>query len=369
MSDIGTVLDKVFVREFYRLNASFFILVITLAFGFMSGVEHRALAEFFISAPSLAIIPITLWIVYAYKIRVFNKQRLRFPENNFLFHLTLLSSPTRLLLIGTRFALQFAPAIAYSIFLVAMAIKNVNLLSAALISAAIAVILVAFTFIFNYDLAHPATEAKVSKLRSYLNKHTVKPIWWIYVLSIFRQEPFLFLATKAFTGVLLFGVLQLYRHESFDGRLIAMATTVAAASNFSIMQLLHGFDFRSLTLMKNLPLGTTKRWWIILLAATFLMLPEIGVLIQYSENVSLPSLASAGILIPTMAMLLYSFNFVKFKTAESSSRLFFGVTVLHITLILFGVPVIVFAATDMLLSYYFFAQRYYSFEISVELKK
>jgi len=58
LKSIVIVLHKVMVREFYRSNASFFLVVIGLGAGFMRSNEHVALAEFFVSSPLLLLFPI-----------------------------------------------------------------------------------------------------------------------------------------------------------------------------------------------------------------------------------------------------------------------------------------------------------------------
>ena len=72
----ANVLNKVFVREFYRMNSGFFLLTATLAFGFMSQAEHVALAQFFVSSPAALLIPVCIWIAYALKILAFNIRQL-----------------------------------------------------------------------------------------------------------------------------------------------------------------------------------------------------------------------------------------------------------------------------------------------------
>src|SRR5688500_4396091 len=78
------IFNKVLAKEYYRLNTGFFLLILTLTFGFMSGVEHRALAEFFIASPLLLLVPISIWVVYLIKIINFNRSQVSLPQNQFL---------------------------------------------------------------------------------------------------------------------------------------------------------------------------------------------------------------------------------------------------------------------------------------------
>lgn len=80
---------KVFVRAFYLENATFFLFVVGIAGGFMSGVEHIALMQFFISKAYLIGIPASLWMLYAIRIINFNRSVLMRAENSFVFNLAL----------------------------------------------------------------------------------------------------------------------------------------------------------------------------------------------------------------------------------------------------------------------------------------
>lgn len=365
MSDIVNVLQKVFVKEFYRLNAGFFILIITLTFGFMSGREHRALAEFFISAPILLTIPFGIWMLYGLKIHAFNKQRIAKAENRFLFDFTLLQKKTQFISLSVAFVAQFAPVIAYAFFLILVAAKN-NFISSviSIIIGGVLLVLI-FVFAFNFAIAHPVREKKVSVVKRFIDAHTVRPIWWIYLTSILRQEPVLIIATKVFTCLLLYSITRLYLHDTLDVRLLAMATALAAVANFSVLRLLQQFDFSTLVIMKNVPWSTVRRWCINLLVIAMAMLPEFVFVIKYSSTLRLMDNMLALLIMPSLAALLFSMNFLNFKNDETHPRIVFGMTILHMGLILFNVPLIIFIALDVIASYIIFKSEYYLFEYRV----
>ena len=77
MSNIQSVLFKVLVKEFYRINAGFFLIVVGICFGFLRDIEHLALARYFTSAPVYLLIPFSVWLLYALKIIAFNDSSFR----------------------------------------------------------------------------------------------------------------------------------------------------------------------------------------------------------------------------------------------------------------------------------------------------
>jgi hypothetical protein len=369
VSDISRVFEKVFVREFYRLNAGFFIVIITLTFGFMSGVEHKALAEFFIASPWLTLIPISVWLVYSLKVISFNKQRTAFPANGFLFHHSLLSFPKQFVSAMQTLALQCMPVILYGGFLIAMALKNNLMLPVMMILCAIIILITVCSLALLKFINGHSQEIKTSSLKKIFDRYTVRPLWLMYISALFRQEPFLFIGTKIFTGLLLFAVLQLYAHDTFDHRLLAMAASVAGIGNFMVMTQLMEFDLRNFQLMKNVPLTLTQRWLTVALITLILLIPEGAVVAKYFPELSVQDFVSIVFIMPAIALLIYSLQFVKYKSQESFSRLTFGITMLHIVLILFKIPVVIFIVVNLTLSWIVFRKRYYTYETMPVIEK
>lgn len=363
MSALTNVFAKVFIREFYRLNAGFFMVVITLTFGFMSGREHKALAEFFVASPLLSLIPISVWLVYAAKVILFNKQRLQLAENVFLFNTSITSFTQQTVCASQTLFIQLIPTALYGLFLCVMALRNGFYQSLITIIAGMVVLQVFSTLILVRSLRTPIREFKTSVFKRFIDKHTVRPLWWIYIVTVLRQEPFLFVGTKIFTGLLLFAVTQLYIGETYDARLLAMAATFAGIGNYMVMMQLQLFDFRSFILMKGLPLGILRRWATLVSITLVFVLPELIIVIKYAPSISTIDLLSTLMLIPSLALTVYSLLYLKFKNQETLGRLTFGIAMVHVVLILFKIPVVAFVIVNLTLAWMIFRWRYYKFEL------
>lgn len=363
MNNVFIILRKVFVKEFYRLNAGFFILIITLAFGFMSGAEHRALAEYFVSSPLFAVIPIVIWLLYMLKIMFFNRQRINLTENKFLLALTLLPRWKQFLSLTQTLALQFAPAWAYAIFICLIALKNNRPDAITIICTGIILLLVAFTQLLQRDLSRQKQETKVWFFKRLTDRYFVRPIWWIYLTAIVRNEPVLFLATKIFTGLLLFAICQLYHGEAFDVRLLAMGASLAAVCNYSIVQQLQLIDFRTFSLLKNLPIPLLKRWSVFYVVVFLVMIPEVAVVCTYAPRLSWLDISFAVMLLPSIAVMSYALLYMPFEEEKTLPRIIFALSIAHILLILFRVPIASLAFVDSIASCLIFVQRYYKFEM------
>jgi hypothetical protein len=369
VSDISNVFAKVFVREFYRLNAGFFIIVITLTFGFMSGVEHKALAEFFIASPLLTLIPIAVWTVYTLKVIVFNNQRLGFTENHFLFASSQLSYPQQALAAFQSLAFQFTPVILYGSFLIAMGMKHNLIPTVTLIASAIIILISFSSFVLLRSLKTPIQEPKTSALKNFIDKNTIRPVWWIYTITVLRKEPLLFVGTKIFTGLLLFAVMQLYINQDYDERLLAMAAALAGVGNVMIMMQLQFFDFKYFTLIRNLPLTLFQRYCYVALITCIFILPEGVLIVKYSPPLPLIELTCITLVIPALALLVYALLYLRFANEETYGRLTFALAIAHLVLILFKVPVFMFVILNVLTSWILFKSKYYTFEILPTFKK
>src|SRR5688572_4964100 len=117
------VLIPVFVREFYLTHTGFFLLVVAFAGGFMRSYDHIALAEFFISAPHVLVIPILFWFLYNLKVINFNWERIKQNENEFIFYFILFPVPKQWWMAIRVVLIQLLPVILYGLFLCIMAWK------------------------------------------------------------------------------------------------------------------------------------------------------------------------------------------------------------------------------------------------------
>src|SRR4051812_19680280 len=120
MNNHSSVLSRTLTKEFYRANAMFFLVSIGFCFGFMRGVEHTALAGFFVSSIWLGMIPVSAWILYTAKVIVYNRREVRFERNWFLYSLPLTNALSAYVTVASG---QLAPIIAYGVFLLLVALK------------------------------------------------------------------------------------------------------------------------------------------------------------------------------------------------------------------------------------------------------
>jgi hypothetical protein len=363
LTDIITILRKVFIQQFYALNAGFFLLIITLTFGFMSGIEHKALAQFFTASPHLTLIPITIWLIYLIKIINFNRSRLILDENKFLREFALVGKVSRHQALFAVVTSQFAPAIAYGIFLLLTAIKSQQWIIALLIILAQVALIMSGTFATEKAMHDQSAEIHVWRIKTWFDRRFTKPLFIIYVTWIMRREPMLVIATKIFCGALLFAVTQLYKTDVYDWRLLAMGSLLAVAANYMMVTQLQQFENVHFQFLRNLPTSTIKRLATIVVVISILMLPEFVIIIKnFPINLTLWNGLSEFAFIIAGTLYFYSLNYLSIP-ADNFTRWTLGSVIGSILPILFNVPLLILTCAALAIAWLIIHFRYFNFEM------
>lgn len=369
MSSASTILQKVFVRDFYRANASFFLLIIGLAGGFMRSQDHIALAEFFISSWFLLLIPISIWILYALKITNFNQELLTRGEHEFVFHFSLLPKTEQWSsLLPASFNLLM-PAVAYGAFLIALAIKHEIYSTVFLVASTLLVLLVFVAARIMFALSHPNPNKLWVNLNHQISKRFTKPYPLFFIEWIIRREPLTVIGTLVFCSAILFGILKLYTTDVYDYRLLGIGLVIVTGAQMQFIFLSHQFDNFHFPLLRQLPISIWKRISLASITQVLLILPLIGIVITY-----FPKNLSRFVLIEAMAFFVGAtvfwsgFLYQKDRDLEVIVRIVFGVSILAILLILFKVPIVVLACLSGMIGTYWWWRYSYRFEYVSTMK-
>jgi len=357
------ILQKVITRTYYVENTSFFLLTIALSCGFMSAVEHRALAALFISSPLTMLIPIGVWIIYALKVVNFNTNLLARQENEFLFHFMLYPPWQKRLVTWNIAGMQLMPAILYGTFLVSQAAQYQMYSAIALAIASLLALNLIIGIILLRQLHHPNRGKKVAAWRRWLNRHITRPYPTFALEWVSRQNPTLMIGTKLFASALLFGVLKLYVFDSYDFRLLALGTIIAAGISAQIVGEVHRFDTVHFTLPMQLPLSSARRFFSTLGCIALIFLPETGMIVTYFPTYLSPVLIAQSIAcLWTLSFLWYAVLFKKARSADAQSRIVFSSVMFWVIAALFSIPLWLIAAINLTAGVCLWKKYFYVFE-------
>ncbi|HEY3402957.1 MAG TPA: hypothetical protein VGK59_06200 [Ohtaekwangia sp.] len=358
-----TIASKVFIRTFYLENASFFLLVLGVAGGFMRDVEHIALAEFFVRKPYLVLIPFAFWILYGFKILSFNTACLEKPQNQFFYQLVFFSRGIRFMISGLIILTQFMPAILYGFFLMATAVKHTVYDSFFVVIGSLIVPVLALVIQFMRLIHNPDQGKKTSLLIRKMNRTIIRPYPLFAIEWLSRKKTLMLLGTKAFGVLMLLAVAKLYTTGEYDFRLMGMALTVISGASAQLMFEIHRFDNHHFALVRQLPITCWKRISSLLVSILFLILPEAGIFITYyPADLSSPEMIQGIVFFVTILFFWYALLYRKNMDQEAFMKIVFWESMLIFVLILFRVPVWGIACVAFLAAVFRMSTYYYRFE-------
>jgi hypothetical protein len=361
------ILQKVITRTYYVENTSFFLLTIGLSCGFMSGVEHRALAALFISSPFTMLIPVCVWAIYTLKVVNFNAALLARNENEFLFHFILYPSWQKRLMTWSIASVQLMPALLYGVFIISQAAQHRMYLAIAIAVVSLLALSLLIGVILFWQLHHPNREKKVAAWRRWLNRHIIRPYPTFALEWVSRQSPAMMIGTKLFASALLFGVLKLYVFDTYDFRLIALGTIIAAGISAQIVSEVHRFDTVHFTLPLQLPLSPLRRLLSTLACIALIFLPETGIIITYFPGYLSPVLIAESVAcLWAISFLWYAACYQKHRNPETHARIVFASTMIWIVIALFSIPLLAIAAINLGAGVFLWKKYFYQFESVVE---
>jgi hypothetical protein len=357
------LLYRVFTLPFFLDNITLFLIVIGLGGGFMSGREHIALAEFFISSSVLLLIPFLIWTLYAIKIVGYNAAKLKQQENNFLFSTLLFPRVKKALLIGIIIVTQFLPALLYGGFLMGIAKQYRQTSSLFQIAGSLIVLLLLMSLGFLYSLRHPNPDKRLSRITKLFHRSFRRPSYWFAFEWLTRTHPWTFIGAKVFSCLLLAGTLLLYQTDSYDYRLLGMAMAMISGIHAQLIYELHRFDNFHFAMMRQLPFSFGKRLVLLLVTLMLIWIPEGGVLLTYSPS-SLPRPLQAISLLFAMSMnaALYGYLYRRDLGQEPMMWNVFLVTMALVAAILFKIPLWILATGGLLAALFWMNRYYYRFE-------
>lgn len=269
------MLNRVFVSQFYARNAGTFLVIILLAFGFLSANEHRALIIAAIGSPFFLGIVFILWTLYLIKTIAFVLDVLTAPEHLFLQTFWLVPTTTRRALwLSIQTGLLF-PVIAYAGWMVQIGVHYERWGSVSAIILVILGLLLTGALLADYRLRHPSPDAlRLPHFAIKLPYELFFPTYWL------RYEPLSFVLTKAFSGLLLAGVCRLYPTDDYDERLLLIGLLLAVLGHSQVSGQVKSFERTYLLFLPNLPISWLQRLGRYALTYGLLWLPELLILLR-----------------------------------------------------------------------------------------
>ncbi len=360
MFSLWNILYKTLVLEYYRQNTGFLFLVLMFGFGILRPEDHIALTAYVFASPFLLVLLFGIWGIYHLKILFFVRQHLLRDSHDFLYHLVLVPSPTRRLLLWGVQMMLWLPVLAYAMFVGYYGWKFGQ--QGAVFYTLIFLLILPLTGVWAYEhrLFRPNPDTRLSVFSTYFNRRFTKPYWSYFVLYLFNQAPVLLFLTKVFTCAVVFGVCKLYPTDRYDERLFSLAGSAIGMVHSVMLLHLYEFEHTQLPLLRNLPFTLRQRFFQYSLLFSLLMLPETLFLVRYlPEGVSyLYALQWFGLLIG-LSWLIFGRFLQKHHTMEHLLKLGIYTFIFLYFVVMFRLPAACIVALSWGTGVWLFNRFYY----------
>ena len=348
MKTINQVLVRTLVKEFYRANTGFFLLVLLLGFGFLKTPEHEAIASALAFNPIYYLVPLGLWTLYAVKTLSFCFTAKRQPANWFLTDLNLLVASKRKPLILYIQYLLLAPIFGYSAFLAFTAFQQGQTNSALLVIAGNAIILLVSGHLLHGKLIQPTDSNTNSRFRNWTSLLPRRYSMY-FVHHLFQRHGLPLIVNKLFSIAIILGATAIFQVEGIDFRYLALGMLITSAINAGLSFKHQEFESHSMKIFRNLPTSNLSLFGKDAVTYLLLSLPEIIVLFGNNVlDVSAFQLIQIGLLLPVLLILHRTIMLTSTKGMEQFIKYIFFTTAILFFVIMGHVNLMIIEALAIL---------------------
>lgn len=367
MVELTVILQKILVKEFYRRNTGFFLVVFFLGFGIQQPPSMLVSPAFLIDVagePIFILAVLILFFLYFLKCFNFMQKTIRAKENEYILVASLLPRPAVLVSLGQAFIQLFLPALAYCALVAFYGYMTQNywVIGVILIYN---IGLIFFTIFYFYRQLTQTIPENNTGLFTLLHRYKINlPAFTWPLAHILRQEKVMLFLTKILSCGVLLAFVILYPYLEYGIRPTQIGFLMALTVHCMMVQNIQRFQEIDLHIFRNLPFSflTRLRQQSILFA--ILLLPELLLLIRY---LPFPDgfLYVLLLLFFGISFLLFCYALVYFNWVELESYIRF-IFFLFFTLLfsLLGyVPIYILSSILMAAAIFLYQKWYYRFEL------
>ncbi|RRB04594.1 hypothetical protein [Larkinella rosea] len=296
--------EKLLVRQFFLQNTGLFLVVLMLSFGFLSSVEHIALATYALHDPAFLAIYVLIWAIYAVYALRFSLQL--FQTNDLLQFFRLVPPMKRILMLYLLHLQLLTPVIFYAGFMLWVGSKQQTTLANGLVILVVGLLsLLPLPFV-ERALRNPNPEQFTGNLGAWLRQRLSTPYGLFFIRYLFRDQPATLFLSKTGSCLVMIGVLALYPTDDYDIRLLSLGMLLSAVFHAGIVFEFYQFEATQLLLLRNLPLSLTRRLLNYIGIVALIISPE-AVLLLYNHpgDVSIPDVTGVWAFGLSLLLLQY----------------------------------------------------------------
>ena len=354
------ILTKTIVRNYFKQNVGFYLLIFMLAFGFMKGPDHKHLILSILQAPYMLVYVSIVWFLHVLKTNFFFRQNLTDSRNRFLKDIVLAKSS---FLISELLSAQMVlnqPFLLYALAMVILGFVS-NLILPAILIIFIQIALVLIPALHLYFEIKRTDEPQTSIFSLKWLPSLPQHIWFISYL--FRKQPLLILSLKFFSWCIIYGTAQLFPTDEYDFRLLNLGIWILSLGQFVLGQEYYRYFIRNVFFEKNLPISMNKRLSYLLLLSLILSIPEFYLIsANWWQLISISDWLSAYLYFLSLQTFWIIFQFKVTHTEDKTDLRVFTALGLIFFLIMFKVNLALIGAVFLIWGCFIYKSRYQNSE-------
>ena len=281
MKTIANFLLKVLVKQFYLLNTGFFLFAFFFFFGTVNGGQlvsyHQSLITGMIGSPAFMGVVWLAWLYYNIKCILFCVNSIKAADSSYLFTLKALPISQQLMLLLIISTALYIPVLAYSCFVIGMALKK-SLLSTGLLVAAYQLLMIVFSTIVLYrTINRNNLTSQFSKLVDrFTTLSRIRFGYTAFLLGhLFHEKKMAFVVVKIFS-ILVLSVSFVRNGDDFDKDLFSIFFQLILTGHAMLVFYFVSFSESTLQFSRNLPVPLYKTAGVYLFTFSILLLPELA---------------------------------------------------------------------------------------------
>lgn len=333
------ILFRSTVGEFYRQRAGFFLIIILLAFGFLSAREHTGIAIFLLAGKSGTISLAVMWISYTLMAQIFWNALWSSPAYSFVYHTRLIPVVRRLAWLGALATGFLVPPLLYGIWIVNV-VLNEGIFPRAIPVFCTWLVMWLLLVLWSERKLRTQDTAVIKKI-SPVALHFKRPVSWTFwtLEWLFRDKSLTLLLCKA--GAVLFTVATLayYGTDDYDFRLPAIGLSIATLANIGLSYEVFHWETGIWPWSRSLPVSFLTRAIRLALVHFIILVPDFLLTIRYGYPLLTPDEILQIFFIQISLLLWYHSTLYKEKVLlEDSLGTVFILFIVLTILILYSVP-------------------------------
>ncbi len=365
MKIIISILQRVVINHFYKINAGFCLFLFLILFGMPYNLAsfHLSLIQGIIKSQVFLFIALVLWLLYNMKCINYIIKQILEPKQNFLFCLNNLSSANCYLYMVFVHVMVYMPVLIYAAIVATVAAYMHYYYCMIMIIVFNIFVIIISAGVYLFSLQRKVLFIQNKWAFPFIRLQ--KPLFSIPLFFIWNNRKQMLFVTKLFSLCFLFAFVYLYEPDHYDIRPLLLCCIVCVAAHSAIVFQIRNFEEEYLLFSKNLSIAMFPRFIFTCIMYCVLLLPEFIFLWKgYPTYFNVKDYPQLVFMLLSLICLLHSILLIEDISMDNFMRIVFGILTGLFFIILYN-PGLVLSCFLLIVSFGFYFSYYYDYEKNV----